>query len=115
MGMALPPRSELQPIGVEFSMPDGIFIKQYLIAECGSYVPQHSHKYDHTTMLALGALRVWCDGELVGDFDAPSPISIKAGTKHLFQTLTENTLLYCIHNISRTGDVEILEEHQICR
>jgi len=113
MGMLLP-RSEVQPVGVDFALPDGVFIKQYLIPECGCYVPQHSHKYDHTTMLAVGAIRVWCDGVLVGDFDAPMPIMIGAGTKHLFQTLAANTLIYCIHNISRTGEVEIIEEHQIC-
>jgi hypothetical protein len=33
-------------------------------------------------MLALGAVRIKEDGELMGDFKAPAGILIKAGVKH---------------------------------
>lgn len=106
-------KAECQPENVEFSTPDGIFVKQYLFRDSGSYAPQHSHKYDHVSMLAVGAVRVWCDDTHMGDFEAPMPIEIRAGVKHLFMTLEPNTLIYCIHNISRSGEVEIIDEHQI--
>jgi hypothetical protein len=95
---------------VEFSMPDGIFIKQMLLARSGMYVPQHSHAYDHTSMLAAGSIRVWCNDELVGDFKAPKPISIEAGTKHTFMSLEPSTIVYCIHNLRDHG-LEIESEH----
>ncbi len=102
-----------QPPVVEFVEADGIFIKQMYLHEVGTLVPQHSHKYEHVSMLACGAVRVWVDGDLVGDFEAPRPIIIQANRKHLFQSLLPDTIIYCIHNIERTGAVEIAEEHQL--
>lgn len=95
---------------VEFSMSDGIFIKQMLMRDAGIFVPQHSHKYDHTSMLAAGSISVWCDDVYVGDFVAPRPINIKAGTKHTFKSLEPNTIIYCIHN-TRDHGIEIESEH----
>lgn len=95
---------------VEFSIVDNIFIKQMHLKDAGMFVPQHSHKYDHTSMLAVGSVRVWCDGALVGEFNAPKPIEIKAGTKHTFMSLEPNTIVYCIHN-TRDHDLEIDSEH----
>lgn len=95
---------------VEFSMSDGIFIKQMRLDRAGLYVPQHSHAYDHTSMLATGSIRVWCNDVLVGDFVAPRPIEIKSGTKHTFMSLEPNTIVYCIHNLRDHG-LEIESEH----
>lgn len=105
--------AEEQPHGVEIHMADDVFIKQMVIPRAGTFVPQHSHNYDHTSMLAVGSVRAWVDGVLKGDFQAPTGILIEAGTKHTFMALEDNTVLYCIHNVSRTGLIEIDEEHQI--
>jgi quercetin dioxygenase-like cupin family protein len=102
-----------QPYGVEIHTPDGIFIKQMVIAKAGTYVPQHSHAWDHTSMLAAGAVRVWRDGVIDRDYQAPTGIPIAAGVKHMFMALEDETIVYCIHNISRTGEVEVSDEHQI--
>lgn len=102
-----------QPHGIEIRMADGIFIKQMIVAKAGTYVPQHAHTWDHVSMLAAGAVRVWKDGALDGDYTAPTAIEIKAGVKHMFAALADNTIIYCIHNISRTGEVDIMEEHQL--
>lgn len=96
---------------VEFTIQDGIFIKQMYLDRAGLYVPQHSHKYDHASMLASGSVRLWKDGELAGDFKAPTPINITAGTKHTFMSLEPNTVIYCIHRTDRHGIVEVDEEH----
>lgn len=106
----------LEPVDlpeVEFAMADGIFIKQMAMDRAGIIVPQHAHSYDHVSMLAAGSVRLWRDGELVGDFIAPMPIHISAGTKHKFMSLEPGTVVYCIHRIDRTGQVEIAEEHQL--
>lgn len=95
---------------VEFTIQDGIFIKQMFLAKAGIYVPQHSHKYEHASMLASGSIRVWQDEKLIGDFKAPLPINIPAGCKHTFLSLEDNTVVYCIHRTDRFGEVEVQEE-----
>lgn len=102
-----------QPPVVEIHMAGDVFIKQILIAKAGTYIPQHSHAYDHTSMLAVGSVRVWKDGVCGGDLHAPTGILIEAGTKHTFLSLVDGAVLYCIHNTARSGLVEILEEHQL--
>jgi quercetin dioxygenase-like cupin family protein len=102
-----------QPYGVEIKMADGIFVKQMAIPRAGTIIPQHSHKYDHLSMLARGSVRVWRDGADKGVFHAPTGITIPAGCKHTFRSLEDNTVLYCVHRIDRADEVEILEEHQI--
>ena len=93
----------------EFFMNDGVFIMQHVFPKAGDTAPQHSHEYDHTSMLATGSLTVWCDGELVGDYIAPTGINILAGTKHLFKALEDNTTIYCVHN-THGMPRELLEE-----
>lgn len=102
-----------QPPVVEIKMADGIFIKQMYVAKRGTLIPQHSHEYEHVSMIAVGAFRLWRDGELLGDYAAPCGVVIPARSKHLFQALTDGATVYCIHNISRADEVEIAEEHQI--
>jgi len=89
---------------------DGVFIKEMRIPKSGTLVPQHSHEYDHTSFVAKGS--VTCEGKT---YHAPFPIYIKAGVKHMFQSLEDDTLVLCIHNVSRAGHVEVREEHQIVR
>lgn len=97
---------------VEFTIQDGIFIKQMYLKDAGMFVPQHSHKYEHASMLAHGSIRVWQDGELKGDFKAPIPINIPEGCKHTFMSLEPETVVYCIHNCDRFGGVEIEDHHE---
>lgn len=97
-----------QPEAVEIKMADGIFIKQMSLPRAGMFVLQHVHAYDHTSMLATGSVRMWRNGVCVGDFKAPTGIMVLAGVEHQFQSLVPDTLIYCIHNISRTGAVDVL-------
>jgi quercetin dioxygenase-like cupin family protein len=106
-------RAAEQPYGVEIHTSDGVFIKQMTIPKAGTIVPQHVHSYSHASMLAVGSVRVWKNGVLAAVEKAPKAIEIEAGVAHTFQSLEDNTILYCIHNISRTGEVEIEREHQI--
>ncbi len=98
---------------IEFYIDGGLFVKQMSMPFTGTLVPQHSHAYDHVSMLALGSVRVWADNILVGDFTAPKPITIKAGVKHTFMSLEDDTLIYCIHRLDENNEVPILEEHQL--
>jgi quercetin dioxygenase-like cupin family protein len=101
-----------QPPDWEHLSVDGIAIKQMYLKQAGTMVPQHAHRYDHTSMLATGSIRMWKEGQFIADFTAPCPIFIKRGIKHTFQSLEDHTLIYCIHNASRLGRIEIVAEHQ---
>lgn len=102
-----------QPYGVEIHTADGVFIKQMVIPKSGTIIPQHSHRWDHTSMLAKGSVFVWKDGVLDKQYTAPAGIFIKAGVKHTFQSLDDDTIIYCIHNLHGEDAVKVLEEHDL--
>lgn len=92
--------------GNEFTGADGVFFKEMRVPNAGTLIPQHSHAYDHTSYLVTGSVEV--DGKR---YDAPTPIYIPANQKHMFLTLVDDTFVLCVHNVSRTGSVEIAEEN----
>lgn len=101
-----------QPESTEFRLADDIFVKSGLFQK-GQVVPQHSHEYDHSTFIASGSLLAWREKEFLGEFCAPCSIFIKKHNKHTFEVTTENTMILCIHNISRSGVVDIHELHEL--
>lgn len=103
----------VQPYGREILGADGLFIKQMIIEKRGTMVPQHSHKYDHTTLVAVGAVEVWQEDSCLGTKIAPDSVFIPAGVKHTFVSLADNSILYCIHHLHETEYPEVLEEHQL--
>lgn len=102
-----------QPVETDWTTMDGVFIKQILIKDAETYLPQHSHDFDHATMVAVGAVTVWKDSVFDRDYEAPTIIEIPAGVKHTFMSKVAGTVLYCIHRIDRTGEVEIKEHHEL--
>lgn len=95
----------------EITTADGIFIKMMEIKQAGTYVPQHSHTWEHASLLSTGAVKLWKDGVLIGNFEAPHLFTIEANVKHLFMSTKPNTVIFCIHNVSRTGEVDVAEEN----
>lgn len=102
-----------QPSVTKIITADGIETWQIEILNKGDIVPQHSHAYEHATLIARGSIRAWKEGTLLGEFTAPNHIIIAANTKHTFETLEDNVLIYCVHNIERNDEIEVAEEHQI--
>lgn len=102
-----------QPISTEIRMADGVFTKSMVVKRAGTLIPQHSHRYDHVSVLVRGSVSVVADGVHLGDFFAPCGITIKAGVKHLFQALVDDTIVLCVHDIGTAEAVEVLEEHHI--
>lgn len=98
---------------VEFHLADDILIKSGFFKDAGAILAQHSHEYDHTSFIATGAVRAWCDGKYIGEYFAPTSIFIKAKCKHAFEIASPNTLIMCIHNISRNGMIDIHELHEL--
>lgn len=98
------------PDDIEYTAPDGVFMKGMLIERTGTDVHQHAHTYGHTSVLVRGRVRVLIAG-MIGDtgvdYSAPAFIWIPAKVKHRFTSLEDNTHIYCIHN----GTPDIHEEN----
>ena len=101
-----------QPVVVDIKLTDDLFVKAMTVAKAGTIMGQHSHTYDHVTLLAYGAMRVEADGMMLGDYVGPVGILIRAGVKHTMTTLTDGVVFACIHALHGT-DIEIEEEHQL--
>lgn len=106
-----PSPPEEQPYGIEIHTADGVFIKQMHIPKKGALVPQHEHHWDHTSLLARGSVLVWKDGVLCGREEAPTGIFIKAGVRHAFQSLEDDTVIYCIHGVHSPQAQALLRSH----
>lgn len=111
------PAEGLNPLTLgqwEFHCVDGVFVKQMDLPKAGILVPQHQHKYDHNSLVAAGIVRVWKRDEWLGDYRAPTCIFIEKETPHTLMSLADNTVVYCIHNVSRSGGtVEITAENRL--
>lgn len=92
------------PPYVEFAEVDDLWVRAYTIEQKGSVVSQHVHTHDHITLLASGSVQVWQDGKEVGTREAPSIITIPAGSKHGFVATSDNVVLCCLHNLRGTGE-----------
>lgn len=92
---------------------DEVFVKSHRLPIKGMMVPQHVHRYPHISLCAGGAVRVEAKGLAPRTLYAGDMVTIAAGVSHLFTALADNTLVACIHNASRTGDVEIEAEHNL--
>ena len=105
--------AEHQPETVSIIIYGGIYYKLWRVPDAGTYIPQHSHEYDHLTALLQGVARIWRDGELLGDFMAPATVRIPAGCKHSFQTLTPGTVFACIHNAEHGEEPAVRDAHTL--
>lgn len=106
-------RAPNQPISIEIKLTDDLFVKTATVADAGTIIPTHAHKYDHITLLAYGSMRVQSGDKFLGDFTGPTGILIKAGVKHMFMTLTPGVVFACIHALRGTDGVEIDELHEL--
>lgn len=100
---------------MEFHSADGVFVKEMRIPKAGTIVAQHSHSYDHTTMLAKGRMRVSVVGQHRTEgavYQAPAGIFIPAKVMHMLESLEDDTIAYCIHR-ERDGGAAVEAEHHI--
>ena len=101
--------AECQPIETRFELVDGTAIVSNLFVKAGAFLPQHTHEYAHSSVVAHGRVRVWPNGGFVGEFVRNSIVVIPARAEHVFQALDDGTVVLCIHR----PDQKIFEEHQI--
>lgn len=72
----------------------GVYAKETIIP-AGVMLKQHSHTYDHLSILASGKAAVF-DGESVKEYTGPACITIKAGIPHSVLAATD-LVWFCIH------------------
>ena len=99
----------------EWYIGDDMFVKQMRLPYDGAEVAQHSHEYEHVTMLAWGIVDLWCDGKGPTRHWAPCPITIPAGTMHRFKASGGPALLFCIHNLHGLDYPEVRAENPLTR
>lgn len=85
---------------------DGIHTEAVRIFKAGTQTGYHAHVYDHTTVIIRGGVEAFADGQRLGEFREMENLLIKAGVKHRFVALDDNTTFVCVHNVSRTGTIE---------
>ena len=102
-----------QPVSIEIKLTDDLFVKTATVADAGTIIPTHAHRYDHITLLAYGSMRIVAGDEMLGDFTGPVGVLIKAGVKHTMTTLTDGVVFACIHALRGTDGVEIDETHEL--
>jgi quercetin dioxygenase-like cupin family protein len=85
---------------------DGLYAKETRIPQDYRLI-QHSHSYDHMSILASGWVTVLVDG-VATDYHAPACINIEAGKNHEVIGVTDS-VWYCIHATDET-DPEKIDE-----
>lgn len=83
-----------------------VFIRQMCFMKQGDQETQHTHAFDHITLLSKGSLKVTCNGKET-IFKAPHMIYIKADRVHGMVALEDDTLAYCIHGMQNTSEKKI--------
>lgn len=86
----------------------GIYFRSVFLPFKGTTIPQHVHTEDHATLVGNGKARLYVNGRFDSDIEAGHAVTIKAGQKHMFEALEDNTRLICVWD----ADVAMrMEEH----
>lgn len=105
-------RAEHQPT-TELLVYAGIFCKVWTVADAGTLLPQHSHQWDHISLIVAGSVQIWRGDEDIGDYHAPAMVRIPAHTFHKFLTLSPGVVIACVHAVGEADAVVVEREHAI--
>lgn len=99
----------------DMKIVDNVFVKMIPLRSVGDKVQGHAHVFDHITLLSVGSVLMKHDnGEAT--YNAPCLIITPKGITHQFTSLTDFSLLCCIHairdgdGVDDVADAEITEE-----
>ena len=84
----------------------GVYAKETFIP-AGKWLVQHTHKFDHLSVLAQGSIELIVDGT-VSVVHAPTCLTIQANKHHGVRSLTD-VVWYCIHATDCTDEDKIDE------
>ena len=77
----------------------GIYFRSVLLQKAGMRIAQHTHDHDHATYCGAGRARLVVDGQERGEVQAGHAVEVKAGHRHEFIALEDNTRLTCVHDV----------------
>jgi quercetin dioxygenase-like cupin family protein len=100
-----------QPI-VHIGCVANLFSRMMRFEKAGDTEIGHTHQFDHLTLLAKGKLKVTVDG-VSTEFTAPHMIYIHKDKVHELESLTDETVAYCIHALRDKNSNEILDPSMI--
>lgn len=86
--------------GVSHHFGGGAYAKEVVIPK-GTWLQQHSHPYDHLSILAKGSVTVEAGG-VKSWHTGPECMVIKAGIKHSVTALTD-AVWFCVHATEDTN------------
>lgn len=84
----------------------GIYFRSVFLPFKGTTIPQHVHTEDHATLVGRGKARLYVNDRFQEDIEEGHAVTLKAGQKHSFEALEDNTRLICV------WDVEAAERMQ---
>ena len=91
-------------IGLAHHFSSGVYAKEVFIP-AGMVLQQHSHPFDHLSILASGRVIVRV-GDSVEQYAGPAAITIRAGVQHEVESITD-AVWFCIHATDETDAANI--------
>ena len=89
---------------IQHHFSKSVYVKETFIPADKCLV-QHTHKFDHLSILAQGSIELIVDGKK-SIIHAPACLTIEAGKHHGVKSLTD-VIWYCIHATDCTDENEI--------
>ncbi len=90
-----------------------IYIRKNLLLKKGDLVDGHKHKFDHTTIVFKGGVkvkRVSPEGVMTEvDFMAPSHFLVEKDSEHEITALVDDTEFWCVYS-HRDAQGEVVQE-----
>ena len=96
----------------KFTCVSNLWLRQMVFKNKGDRNEQHTHNYDHITLLTTGSVKVTVD-DVSTEFTAPQMIYIKQGKVHNIEALEDNTIAFCVHALRDKDTGDILDPSQI--
>lgn len=93
------------PYKTEMAIADNVLVYMHYFLKKGEEMGDHSHVFDHITLLARGSVNMVHDNGSK-EYHAPALIITPKGIKHRFTALEDQCLLCCIHAIRDGDDVD---------
>jgi quercetin dioxygenase-like cupin family protein len=84
---------------ISLGIVHNVWTRQMHFKKKGDHETQHTHQFDHVTLLARGSLEVVTNGESTV-FTAPHMIFISKDSEHSLTALEDDTVAYCIHSMT---------------
>lgn len=106
------PQATLLGPEIQISCLSNVYVRRMFFAEAGIIEVGHRHPYDHASLVANGSIEVQIYDDETKKLlppvvhSAPSMIMIRANTAHQLKSVSDNTIVCCIHALrDDTGEI----------